>query len=63
MGSLLGRACIQGNTVPFSGYTSIISEIKEGETKTKVCIQVIFEGYPHLWAGVEKEKENTHSRS
>lgn len=52
-------------TVPFSGYLSIISEVKEGESKKKMGIQVIFEGYPGLWDGVEKErgKENTHPRT
>lgn len=31
----------------------------------KMGIQVIFEGYPGLWDGVEKEreKENTHPRT
>lgn len=55
-------------TVPFSAYLSIISEVKEGELKRKmenkklrkrIKNEIIFEGYPDLWDGVEKEK-NIH---
>lgn len=49
--------------MPFSGYLSIISEGKEGESKMNMGIQLTFEGYPGLWGGVEKEKKNTHPRS
>lgn len=51
--------------MPFSGCLSIISAIKEEESKMKMGIQVILEGYLGLWNRMEKEreKENIHPKT
>lgn len=56
-GSCSDNAHIQGNTVPFPGCLSVIYRAKEGESERKTGIQVISEGYPGLWDGVENDRE------